>query len=193
MAAKTSEVTTRAETAVNEQQEGSISQRAVAAMSVGSLAIDAFANGSIIIDGIEIAVARSITRPVLRQEDNRQYAIRLDSDFYQAEDLNEKAERVAAQTGKKAKRVTDMEAARLCNVYNYLTKRDEQIIANAVFESSIREAFPGVTDGKPDYVGKSFVFMSVKPENKRYREYSIKEIHVRPVGGAKQDDKEIGA
>ena len=58
MAAKTSEVTTRAETAVNEQQEGSISQRAVAAMSVGSLAIDAFANGSIIIDGIEIAVAR---------------------------------------------------------------------------------------------------------------------------------------
>ena len=174
MAATSKEPQTRTETALATK---SISEQATVAPR-DVIAIDAFNAGKLVIGGMVFEIGKPITRPTLIQRDNAMHVFRIDGPFRQGEDLNEKAKRSAKRKGTEAKQVTQMAAARVCDVYNWLTSRDEMIIANTVLEESILEAFPDSTDGKPDYIGKSFAMSTFKAPDKRYREYAIRVINV---------------
>lgn len=100
---------------------------------------------------------RTLTVPVLKQQDGKEYIIKILDAFRQSK-------AVQAAEGKK-----QMDPATICTVENREDGKRYTLIVNKVLESHITEDFP-----QESYVGITFAFIRhPKVEGKRYHTYSI--------------------
>jgi hypothetical protein len=131
--------------------------------------------------GTEVTEVKAVTRPVLVQEDNKPFAVRIISHIYRGQELK-----------KKRGSGVEMAPANLCHVIDMETGEEKTLICNTVLHSELDRAFPN-----HGYVGRYFAIKSVKGETKdksrSLRRYNIMEFKVGHDVGELADIKLLPA
>jgi hypothetical protein len=128
---------------------------------------------------VAFRVKAHVTLPLLKIEDDKQYAITIETPFKKGEAAparKMKEEYTDPETGELKVRETmskPQEPPVLCQVTNLYTGERAQMIAGAVFHSEITKQYPNDT-----YVGRSFQFTVQKASGKRYKVPMISEVEV---------------
>lgn len=130
-------------------------------------------------NAIAFKVKNHVTLPLLKIEDDKQYAVTIETPFKKGEAAPArkiKEDYTDPETGELKTRDTMskvQEPPVLCQVTNLMTGERAQMIAGAVFHSEITKQYPD--DG---YVGKSFQFSVQKASGKRYKVPMISEVEI---------------
>lgn len=139
---------------------------------------------------IAFKVKSHVTLPLLKIEDDVEYAVTIETPFKKGEAAparKMKEEYTDPETGELKVRETmskPQEPPVLCQVTNLKSGQRAQMIAGAVFHSEITKQYPDNA-----YVGKSFLFTVQKASGKRYKVPMISEIEVETAAPSEQSDK----
>lgn len=130
-------------------------------------------------NAIAFKVKQHVTLPLLKIEDDKQYAVTIETPFKKGEAAPArkiKEEYTDPETGEvKVREAMSkvQEPPVLCQVTNLMTGERAQMIAGAVFHSEITKQYPD-----DSYVGRSFAFTVQKASGKRYKVPMISEVEV---------------
>lgn len=128
-------------------------------------------------NAIAFEVVSHVTLPLLKIEDDKTYAVTIETAFKKGEAAPArkiKEEYTDPETGEVKTRDAMskvQEPPVLCQVTNLFTGERAQMIAGAVFHSEITKQYPDDT-----YVGRSFQFSVQKASGKRYKVPMISEV-----------------
>lgn len=128
-------------------------------------------------NAIAFEVVSHVTLPLLKIEDDKTYAVTIETAFKKGEAAPArkiKEEYTDPDTGEVKTRDAMskvQEPPVLCQVTNLFTGERAQMIAGAVFHSEITKQYPDDT-----YVGRSFQFSVQKASGKRYKVPMISEV-----------------
>ena len=124
-------------------------------------------------NAIAFEVVSHVTLPLLKIEDDKQYAVTIETPFKKGEAAPaRKVKQTNPETGEIEEVMTKpQEPPVLCQVTNLFTGERAQMIAGAVFHSEITKQYPD-----DSYVGKSFQFTVQKASGKRYKVPMISEV-----------------
>jgi hypothetical protein len=121
-------------------------------------------------DKSKIKKLKSVTLPLLKQEDEKEYYVKITSKFYKGKDINGNTTADTTDTGK-ADSVKKKEPPYLCRIVNLETGEEMELIANSVMKSNLEEIYPD-----SGYVGKCFEVVRYNIQGKQYKGYHITEI-----------------
>lgn len=128
-------------------------------------------------NAIAFEVVSHVTLPLLKIEDDKTYAVTIETAFKKGEAVPArkiKEEYTDPETGEVKTRDAMskvQEPPVLCQVTNLFTGERAQMIAGAVFHSEITKKYPDDA-----YVGRSFQFSVQKASGKRYKVPMISEV-----------------
>lgn len=139
-------------------------------------------------NAIAFEVVSHVTLPLLKIEDDKTYAVTIETAFKKGEAAPArkiKEEYTDPDTGEVKTRDAMskvQEPPVLCQVTNLFTGERAQMIAGAVFHSEITKQYPDDT-----YVGRSFQFSVQKASGKRYKVPMISEVKLTAKAPAADD------
>lgn len=143
---------------------------------------------------IAFKVKSHVTLPLLKIEDDKPYAVTIETAFKKGEAAPARKVKVSytdPETGELKEREEmskPQEPPVLCQVTNLFTGERAQMIAGAVFHSEITKQYPN-----DSYVGKSFQFTVQKASGKRYKVPMISEVEIEQAGAAETASTDTGA
>jgi hypothetical protein len=124
-------------------------------------------------NAIAFEVVSHVTLPLLKIEDDKTYAVTIETVFKKGEaSPARKVKQTNPETGEIEEVMTKpQEPPVLCQVTNLFTGERAQMIAGAVFHSEITKQY-----ADESYVGKSFQFKVQKAAGKKYKVPMISEV-----------------
>ena len=134
-------------------------------------------------NAIAFEVVSHVTLPLLKIEDDKTYAVTIETPFKKGEAAPaRKVKQTNPETGEIEEVMTKpQEPPVLCQVTNLFTGERAQMIAGAVFHSEITKQYP-----EDKYVGKSFQFTVQKASGKRYKVPMISEVKLTKKADAQE-------